>query len=383
MKRIAVFGSTGSIGTQTVDIIKKYPELFSLTACFAYKNAQLVKAQADEHGAGYVGLFDADSHSDLKKSYCGKACVIDPTGDLSEVFAQSDIVVVSISGFAGIGVTLSALKCAKTVAIATKEVLVSAGEIVNDYVKKYNGKLIPIDSEHSAIWQCLQGINVGGDYRDHVHRLILTASGGPFRTFEKKDMENVTVEMALKHPNWSMGAKITIDSASMMNKGLEVIEAQRLYNVGVDKIDVLIHPQSIVHSMVECVDGNIIAQLGNADMRHPILYALTYPDRVDTRFGRLDLTKLSGLTFEKPDMEKFSCLALAYEALRMGGIAPCVLNAANERAVELFLAKQIKFTEISTFVHGRMIELCDNNIGDSAGCTLDDIMRADKLARRA
>ena len=378
-----MFGSTGSIGTQTVDIIKKYPELFSLTACFAYKNAELVKAQADELGARYVGLFDADSHADLKTVYFGKASVTDPTGDLSEVFAESDIVVVSISGFAGIGVTLSALKCAKTVAIATKEVLVSAGEIVNDYIKKYNGKLIPIDSEHSAIWQCLQGINVGGDYMDHVHRLILTASGGPFRTFEKQDMENVTVEMALKHPNWSMGAKITIDSASMMNKGLEVIEAQRLYNVGVDKIDVLIHPQSIVHSMVECVDGNIIAQLGNADMRHPILYALTYPDRVDTRFGRLDLTKLSGLTFEAPDMEKFPCLALAYEALRMGGIAPCVLNAANERAVELFLAREIKFTEISTFVHGRMIELCDNSITDNVTCTLDDIMRADEIARRA
>ena len=383
MKMISAFGSTGSIGTQTVDIIKKYPELFSLTACFAYKNAELVKAQADELGARYVGLFDADSHACLKDSYFGKAGVTDPTGDLSEVFAESDIVVVSISGFAGIGVTLSALKCAKTVAIATKEVLVSAGEIVNDYIKKYNGKLIPIDSEHSAIWQCLQGINVGGDYRDHVHRLILTASGGPFRTFEKQDMENVTVEMALKHPNCSMGAKITIDSASMMNKGLEVIEAQRLYNVGVDKIDVLIHPQSIVHSMVECVDGNIIAQLGNADMRHPILYALTYPDRVDTRFGRLDLTKLSGLTFEAPDMEKFPCLALAYEALRMGGIAPCVLNAANERAVELFLAREIKFTEISTFVHGRMIELCDNSITDNVTCTLDDIMRADEIARRA
>lgn len=381
MKKISIYGSTGSIGTQTIDIIKKYPDKFSLVACFAYKNAELLKIQADELEAEFMGLYNEDAHKSLANGYKGNACVTDPKSRQDEIFAKSDIIVVSISGFAGIGVTLSALKSGKTVAIATKEVLVSAGEIVNDYVNKYNGKIIPIDSEHSAIWQCLQGINVGGDYRDHVSRLILTASGGPFRTFTKEQMQNVTVEMALKHPNWSMGAKITVDSASMMNKGLEVIEAQRLYNVGVDKIDVLIHPQSIVHSMVECVDGNVIAQLGNANMRHPILYALTYPDRVDTRFGRLDFTKISPLTFEEPDTEKFPCLKLAYDALRMGGIAPCVLNAANEKAVELFLNRQIKFTEISEYVHGKLRELCDNTNGDGGRCTLEDIVNADSLAR--
>ncbi len=381
IKRVSVFGSTGSIGTQTIDIIEKYPEKFSLTACFANKNGELVMGQAQSLCADFLGLYDSDSHKSLARSYSGKARVIDPNGDLSEVFAQSDLIVVAISGFAGIGVTLGALKQGKTVAIATKEVLVSAGDIVNEYIESFGGKIIPVDSEHSALWQCLQGINVGGDYRNHVQRLILTASGGPFRTFTKQDMENVTVEMALKHPNWSMGAKITVDSASMMNKGLEVIEAERLYRVGVDKIDVLVHPQSIVHSMVECVDGNIIAQLGNADMRHPILYAMTFPDRIDTRFGRLDLTKTAGLTFEAPDFERFPCLKLAYDAIRMGGIAPCVLNGANERAVELFLRREIKFTEISSFVHAKMIELCDNIAVTSKVCTLEDIIKADRAAR--
>lgn len=381
MKRISIFGSTGSIGTQTVDIIEKYPEKFKLTACFANKNRELLQSQAEKFNAEFMGLYDYDAQNELMKNYRGGVCVKNPNESLDEIFQKSDIIVVSISGFAGIGVTLSALKCGKTVAIATKEVLVSAGEIVNDYIKKFKGKIIPIDSEHSAIWQCLQGINAGGDYRDHVNRLILTASGGPFRTFSKDDMKNVTVEMALKHPNWSMGAKITVDSASMMNKGLEVIEAQRLYNVGVDKIDVLIHPQSIVHSMVECVDGNVIAQLGNANMRHPILYALTYPERVETRFGRLDFTKIQPLTFEEPDFEKFPCLKLAYDALKKGGIAPCVLNAANEKAVELFLNRQIKFTEISEFVHGKLMELCDNSNGVWQCTELEDIIRADGLAR--
>ena len=381
MKRISIFGSTGSIGTQTFDIAEKYPDKFSLVACFANKNGSLVAQQADKLGAGFIGLYDDDALSELKKTYRGKAMICDPKGDIDEVFANTDIVVVAISGFAGIGVTLEALKRGKTVAIATKEVLVAAGDIVDEYINEYGGKIIPVDSEHSAIWQCLEGINCGGDYRDHVHRLILTASGGPFRTFTKEQMENVTVEQALKHPNWSMGAKITVDSASMMNKGLEVIEAERLYKVGVDKIHVLVHPQSIVHSMVECNDGNIIAQLGNADMRHPILYALTYPDRVETKFGRLDLTKASALTFEDPDMERFPCLQLAYDALRMGGVAPCVLNAANERAVELFLKREIKFTDISKFVHGKLIELCDN-ITDGGKLTLDDIIRADKAARQ-
>lgn len=381
MKRISIFGSTGSIGTQTVDIIEKYPEKFKLTACFANKNSELLQHQAENLNAEFMGLYDFEAQKELVKNYKGSVCVKNPNEPLDEIFLKSDIVVVSISGFAGIGVTLSALKTGKTVAIATKEVLVSAGDIVNAYVKQYNGKIIPIDSEHSAIWQCLQGINVGGDYRDHVNRLILTASGGPFRTFSNDDMQNVTVEMALKHPNWSMGAKITVDSASMMNKGLEVIEAQRLYNVGVDKIDVLIHPQSIVHSMVECVDGNVIAQLGNANMRHPILYALTYPERVETRFGRLDFTKIQPLTFEEPDFERFPCLKLAYDALKTGGIAPCVLNAANEKAVDLFLNRQIKFTEISEFVHGKLRDLCDNNNGIEQCVTLEDIIRADTLAR--
>lgn len=381
MKRISIFGSTGSIGTQTVDIIEKYPERFKLTACFANKNSELLQHQAEKLNAEFMGLYDSDAQRNIAKNYKGSVCVKNPNEPLDEIFLKSDVIVVSISGFAGIGVTLSALKMGKTVAIATKEVLVSAGEIVNAYAKKYKGKIIPIDSEHSAIWQCLQGINVGGDYREHVSRLILTASGGPFRTFSKDDMKNVTVEMALKHPNWSMGAKITVDSASMMNKGLEVIEAQRLYDVGVDKIDVLIHPQSIVHSMVECLDGNVIAQLGNANMRHPILYALTYPERLETRFGRLDFTKIQPLTFEEPDFEKFPCLKLAYDALKMGGIAPCVLNAANEKAVELFLNRQIKFTEISEFVHDKLIELCDNNTGIEQCVTLDGIIRADALAR--
>lgn len=380
MKRIALFGSTGSIGTQTFDIIEKYPDRFRLTSCFANKNAEILVYQADKLGVKYIGLYDDDAHKKLCAGYKGKSELISPNGDLSPVLECSDIVVVAISGFAGIGITLSALQQGKCVAIATKEILVSAGEIVNRYIEKYHGKIIPIDSEHSALWQCLQGINKYGDYKQHVERLILTASGGPFRTWDKKDLKNVTVEQALKHPNWSMGAKITVDSATMMNKGLEVIEAERLYGVGADKIDILIHPQSIVHSMVECIDGNIMAQLGNADMRHPILYALSYPDRYPTRFGRLDLTQTSGLTFEKPDFEKYPCLNLAYDALRRGGIVPAVLNGANEKAVELFLAKKIGFMEISQYVQDKLIKLCDNNKSGEE-CTLEDIINADRLAR--
>ncbi len=378
MKRIALFGSTGSIGTQTADIVAKYPDRFVLTSCFANKNIALLKEQAESFNVKYIGLYDHDFHTQLKADYHGKAELVDPNEDIKHVLDEADTIVVAISGFSAIGVTLKALELGKTVAIATKEVLVSAGHIVNEYISEYHGKIVPIDSEHSAIWQCLQGINVGGDYRDHVERLILTASGGPFRGWSRSQMENVTVEQALKHPNWSMGAKITIDSATMMNKGLEVIEAQRLYNVLPSKIDILVHPQSIVHSMVECIDGNVIAQLGNANMRHPILYALTYPERVETRFGRLDFTQISVLTFEKPDMENFPCIQLAYEVLEKGGIAPAVLNGANEKAVELFLKRELKFMEISQFVQSKINLLCDNS---NTKVGLSEIVEADRLSR--
>ena len=379
MKKVALFGSTGSIGTQTVDIIEKYPDKFRLVSCFANKNIDLLSAQAEKHEPEFIGLYDEASYKKLCGKYKGKSELIFPKGNERTIVENCDTVVVAISGFAGIDITLSALQCGKCVAIATKEVLVAAGEIVNDYVKKYGGRIIPIDSEHSALWQCLEGINKNGDYKEHVERLILTASGGPFRTMDKKEFKNITVEQALKHPNWSMGAKITVDSATMMNKGLEVIEAERLYGVGTDKIDILVHPQSIVHSMVECIDGNIMAQLGNADMRHPILYALSYPERLPTRFGRLDLTKAAALTFEKPDTEKFPSIQLAYDALRMGGTAPAVLNAANEKAVEMFLNRKISFIEISQFVQYKLMKLCNNNMGET--CTLDDIVAADRLAR--
>ena len=379
MKNIALFGSTGSIGTQTVDIIEKYPDKFRLVSCFANKNTEGILRQADRFNPEFIGLYDESAQRSLVEKYTGKAEIISPRKHEKEIVSNSDIVVVAISGFAGIDITLSALECGKCVAIATKEVLVSAGEVVKDYIKKYGGKIIPIDSEHSALWQCLEGINKGGDYKSHVARLILTASGGPFRTLDIKEFKNITVEQALRHPNWSMGAKITVDSATMMNKGREVIEAERLYGVGADKIDILVHPQSIVHSMVECIDGNIIAQLGNADMRHPILYALSYPDRLPTRFGSLDLTNVSALTFEKPDTEKFPCISLAYKALRQGGIAPAVLNAANEKAVELFLNRKLSFIEISQFVQAKLMKLCDNNKNKT--CTLEDIVKADRLAR--
>lgn len=379
MKNIALFGSTGSIGTQTVDIIEKYPDKFRLVSCFANKNTEDILRQADRFNPEFIGLYDESAQRSLMEKYTGKAEIISPREHEKEIVSNSDIVVVAISGFAGIDITLSALECGKCVAIATKEVLVSAGEVVKDYIKKYGGKIIPIDSEHSALWQCLEGINKGGDYKSHVAKLILTASGGPFRTLDIKEFKNITVEQALRHPNWSMGAKITVDSATMMNKGLEVIEAERLYGVGADKIDILVHPQSIVHSMVECIDGNIIAQLGNADMRHPILYALSYPDRLPTRFGSLDLTTAHALTFEKPDTEKFPCISLAYKALKQGGIAPAVLNAANEKAVELFLNRKLSFIEISQFVQDKLMKLCDNNKNKT--CTLEDIVKADRLAR--
>ncbi len=378
MKRLALFGSTGSIGTQTADIAEKYPEKFVLTSCFANRSIDTLLEQAEKLCPKFIGLYDENAQGALKARYSGASRIVDPRTAYEDILAEADTVVVAISGFAGIYITLEALKAGKIVAIATKEVLVSAGDIVKAYIKKYGGKIIPIDSEHSALWQCLEGINKGGDYRDHVERLILTASGGPFRTLPKEEFKNITKAQALKHPNWSMGAKITIDSATMMNKGLEVIEAERLYGVGADKIDILVHPQSIVHSMVECVDGNILAQLGNADMRHPILYALSYPDRIPTRFGKLDLTTAKALTFEEADREKFPAITLAYEALRMGGIAPCVLNAANEKAVELFLNDELSFIEISHYVQDKMMKMCDNS---NAELTLEAIVEADRRAR--
>ena len=377
MKRIAVFGSTGSIGIQTLDIIQRYPESFRLVGVFANQNAELLREQVQKFAVPFAGLFEEKAHARFVQNPPRGCLVVQPEQECDCVLEACDTVVVCVAGFAGIYITLEALRRRLQVATATKEVLVAAGEIVDDYLLQYGGSLVPIDSEHSAVWQCLQGICPEGHYRDRVRRILLTASGGPFRTWTKEQMEHVTVEQAPQHPNWSMGAKITVDSATMMNKGLEVIEAQRLYKFPAEQIDILVHPQSIVHSMVECVDGSVIAQMGRADMRHPILYALTYPQRLESSFGSLDFTKLPPLTFEEPSRDRFPCIQLAYDALKMGGVAPAVLNGANEKAVQLFLEGKIHFPEIYEFVKKKLQEIKPMQ----KKCTLEDIIKADKMAR--
>ncbi len=342
MKKILILGSSGSIGVNALNVIRNFPDRFSVEALTVNSNIDLLEQQIDEFSPSVVVVRDEKKAEELKKKVSNNVKILSGNEGLNEVAATCDydILVSSLVGFAGLLPTIEAIKKGKRIALANKETLVVAGELVTALVRDYNAEIIPVDSEHSAIYQCL----IGEELKE-VEKLILTASGGPFLNKDKALFENATVDEALNHPNWQMGNKITIDSASMMNKGLEVIEAHWLFGLPAKNIDVVIHPQSIIHSMVQFVDGSIKAQLGLPDMKLPIQYALSFPERLENDFVRTDLVRIGQLTFFEPDLNKFECLKLAYEALNAMGTAPCILNAANEVAVNKFLNKEIKFSQ--------------------------------------
>ena len=353
-KQLAILGSTGSIGTQTLDVVRAYPERYGVYALCANRSIDLLVTQAKEFHPEVVCIADESLYEALRSRLSAihfEGKVWTGADAIAEVVTMGsvDIVVAAMVGYAGLRPTIEAIKAGKTIALANKETLVVAGEIICDLALQHHAPILPVDSEHSAIFQSL----VGED-RSEIEKILLTASGGPFRTFTREQMETVTAADALKHPNWEMGAKITIDSASMMNKGFEVIEAKWLFGVPVEKIEVLVHPQSIVHSAVQFTDGAIKAQLGAPDMRLPIQYALSFPERLSSDFPRADLFALKNLTFEKPDLERFPNLGLAYEAMRRGGNIPCVLNAANEVANLAFRENRCAFLQMSDIISETM-----------------------------
>ena len=374
MKNICILGSTGSIGQNSLEVIANFPDQFRPVYLTTNKNIDLLQKQVERFRPDAVAVLDECSAAVFKQLMNGSVKVFAGEEGLTELVTRRDvdIVISSLVGFAGLQPTIEAIKHGKTVALANKETLVVAGEIITRLAREHNAALVPIDSEHSAIMQCLIGENV-----DHIGKLILTASGGPFLTLSKDAFRDVTIEQALRHPNWKMGNKITIDSATMMNKGLEIIEAHWLFALPPEKIEVLIHPQSIIHSMVEFIDGSVKAQIGIPDMKIPIQYALTYPARARSTYTRVDFAKLGQMTFSKPDREKFECLSLAYHALQSGGTTPTVLNAANEIAVELFLQNKISFHQIPILIH----EAMGRHYAQQSP-TLQDIIHVDKETRR-
>lgn len=347
-KHLAILGSTGSIGTQTLDVVSEYPDHLYPSVLTAHSNVALLIQQALRFKPRKVVIARADLYSTLKEALAGEPIeVACGAKAIAEAAAAPDIdmVVTAMVGYSGLEPTISAIRAGKKIALANKETLVVAGELITGLVKEHKSELIPVDSEHSAIFQCLTGESL-----EAVERLILTASGGPFRTLSKDKLRHVTREDALHHPNWNMGAKVTIDSASMMNKGFEMIEAHWLFNIPPDNIEVVVHPQSIVHSMVAYKDGSVKAQLGLTDMRLPIRYAVNYPERLPSKCQKLKVCDFANLTFESPDYDKFPLLGMAFDAIRRGGNIPCALNAANEIAVAAFLAEKIGFMEMPELV---------------------------------
>ena len=375
MKQIAILGSTGSIGTQTLDVVRQHPDAFSVYALSAHRSIDLLIKQALEFNPAVVCIADetyyrplCEALSDLPiRVLAGEKALVEMV-----TMPAIDVVVAAMVGYAGLRPTIEAIKAKKTIALANKETLVVAGEIIDRLAKRYKVDILPVDSEHSAIFQSL----VGEDMTS-VEKLLLTASGGPFRNFTLEQMQYVTAAEALRHPNWEMGAKITIDSASMMNKGFEVIEARWLFDIPVDKIQVLVHPQSVVHSAVQFVDGSVKAQLGTPDMRMPIQYALTYPERWMSDVARLDLFATQSLTFEEPDLKRFPNLALAYEAMNKGGNMPCVLNAANEVVNLAFREGRSGFMQMSDVIAKTMEKTMF-----ITEPTYEDYVQTDKEARK-
>ncbi len=346
MKRLSILGSTGSIGTQTLDVVQKLSGDFKVVYLSAHSNAELLIKQAKAYNPQAVCIGD-DTKVDMVRSSLSEVEVLSDRSGLLELAQRGDvdIMVNGLVGADGMQPTVNAITAGVDVALSNKESLVMAGDYINSILEKHDVNLYPVDSEHSAIWQCLVG-----EKMDQVNRLILTGSGGPFRTTDINEFASITKAQALKHPNWSMGNKITIDSATMMNKGLEVIEAHWLFNMSADDIDIVVHPQSIIHSMVEFVDGSVKAQLGLPDMKIPIQYAITYPHHADVCWETMDLTQIGTLTFEEPNLKKFRCIQLAYDALRAGGSHPIVLNVANDTVVYAFLADKIKFVDIPILI---------------------------------
>ena len=352
MKKIGILGSTGSIGSQSLQVMDQFPEKFDIKYLSAHNNIHGLVQQASKYKPDTVCIVNEEKKADLENALEDTNInVVSGRGALLDMSSRNDIdlVINGLVGAQGMEPTICVIKANVNLALANKESLVMAGEIINQLLEKSSGKLFPIDSEHSAIWQCLVGEKL-----NQVNKIILTGSGGPFRNKPLEDFTNITRNEALQHPNWKMGNKITIDSASMMNKGLEVIEAHWLFNLHVDQIDIVIHPQSIVHSMVEFLDGSVKAQLGVPDMKIPIQYALTYPNHLKANWETLDLTKIDSLTFEKPDLQKFPCIRLAYEALNKGGTYPVVLNVANDEVVAAFLNDFIQFTDIPILIESAL-----------------------------
>jgi 1-deoxy-D-xylulose-5-phosphate reductoisomerase len=379
VKKITILGSTGSIGTQTLDIAEQYPDQFQVIGLAAGSNLQLFLEQIRQFKPEIVAICDKSQFAALKDAIASldySPIVLAGNEGVVEVarYGDSETVVTGIVGCAGLLPTIAAIEAGKDIALANKETLIAGGPVVLPLVEKYGVKLLPADSEHSAIFQCLQGTPNGG-----LRRIILTASGGAFRDYPTEKLASVTVQDALKHPNWSMGKKITIDSATLMNKGLEVIEAHFLFGMDYDDIDIVIHPQSIIHSLIELQDTSVLAQLGWPDMRLPLLYALSWPERIYTDWERLDLVKAGSLTFREPDHDKYPCMQLAYAAGRSRGAMSAVLNAANEQAVALFLEEKIRFLDIP-----RTIEtVCDRFVSrNTTTPTLEDILEADRWARQ-
>lgn len=373
MKNISILGSTGSIGVQTLEVARATSD-FNVVGLSTNTSIELLEEQIREFKPLKVAVMDEVKAEILKEKIKDlDVKVLTGLDGLVEIATMEivDTVVMSLVGNIGIKPTYEAICAKKEIALATKEVLVSGGSLIINEAKKHGVKIYPIDSEHSAIFQSLQGNDM-----NKIEKIILTASGGPFRGKKSEELREVTPEMALKHPNWSMGAKITIDSSTMMNKGLEVIEAKWLFDVDVNKIQVLVHPQSIVHSAVEYEDGAVMAQLGVPDMKVPIAYALTYPKRVKNSFEKLNLAKVGTLTFEEPDLDAFRCLALAYKAIEIGGSMPAVLNAANEIAVEKFLKKEIKYLDIPAIIENTM-----NAYTVKYNFTIEELLEADKWGR--
>ena len=373
MKKVFVLGSTGSIGVNCLNVISNLKDIFQVTGLTVNSNTDLLLEQISKFNPKVVVVRDENAAKNISGKIPNSCELLVGENGLIKAALETDydIFMGALVGFAGLAPTIEAIKRGKRIALANKETLVVAGEIVTKLILENSAEIIPVDSEHSAIYQCLVGENL-----NEVEKLILTASGGPFRDKDKSFFENATIDEALNHPNWKMGSKITIDSATMMNKGLEVIEAHWLFGLPSEKIEVVIHPQSIIHSMVQFVDGSIKAQLGLPDMKLPIQYALTFPERVQNNFERTSLPSINSLTFFEPDINKFECLKLAFDALNAGGTAPCILNAANEVAVSKFLNKEIKFSHIPLLINKALDKV--ENIFSS---DLETIFECDKKTR--
>jgi 1-deoxy-D-xylulose-5-phosphate reductoisomerase len=374
MKKVLILGSTGSIGVNTLNVIRSFPDKFQVIGLTANSNIDLLEKQFNEFNPPVVVVNDKTKAQNLSERLKNKSQVLDGNEGLINAtkYSDYDILVNALVGFAGLAPTIEGIKRGKRIALANKETLVVAGELVTKLAKKYNAEIIPVDSEHSAIFQCIIGEKI-----EEIEKLIITASGGPFFNLKKDELKDVTVKEALTHPNWKMGNKITIDSASMMNKGLEVIEAHWLFGFSKEKIEVVIHPQSVIHSMVEFIDGSIKAQMSLPDMKLPIQYALSYPDRLRSRYVNTKISKLTNLSFYEPDYEKFECIKLAYDVLEQGGTSSCILNASNEVAVKKFLDGKINFLQIPVVIKESL-----NKIENHISPDIETIFECDRQTRK-